>query len=132
MNGTRADGRPRALIVEDEETLRELIVITLGEAFACQEASDGDTALELLRGAAEPPDLMLLDVAMPGRSGIDVLREMRADPVLQKVPVCVVSAWQSPGDVAKALEAGADRFLAKPFRVDELASIARSLVERPR
>jgi DNA-binding response OmpR family regulator len=52
--------------------------------------------------------------------------------VLQKVPVCVVSAWQSPGDVAKALEAGADRFLAKPFRVDELASIARSLVERRR
>jgi DNA-binding response OmpR family regulator len=81
---------------------------------------------------ASPPDLMLLDVAMPGLSGIDVLREMRADPVLQKVPVCVVSAWQSPGDVAKALEAGADRFLAKPFRVDELASIARSLVERRR
>jgi DNA-binding response OmpR family regulator len=130
MNGARSDGRPRALIVEDEETLRELIVITLGEAFACEEAEDGDTALELLRRS--PPDLMLLDVAMPGKSGIDVLREMRADPVLQKVPVCVVSAWQSPSDVAKALEAGADRFLAKPFRVDELASIARSLVERPR
>ncbi|HEY7398765.1 MAG TPA: response regulator [Gaiellaceae bacterium] len=130
MNGTGPDDRPRALVVEDEDTLRELIVVTLGEAFACQEATDGDTALELLR--VSPPDLMLLDVAMPGKSGIDVLREMRADPVLQKVPVCVVSAWQSPGDVAKALEAGADRFLAKPFRVDELASIARSLVERRR
>ncbi|HEX6761165.1 MAG TPA: response regulator [Gaiellaceae bacterium] len=130
MNGGHLDDRPRALVVEDEDTLRELIIVTLGEAFACEEATDGDTALELLR--ASPPDLMLLDVAMPGRSGIDVLREMRADPVLQKVPVCVVSAWQSPGDVAKALEAGADRFLAKPFRVDELASIARSLVERRR
>lgn len=130
MNGGRPGERPRALIVEDEDTLRELIIVTLGDAFACEEATDGDTALQLLR--ASPPDLMLLDVAMPGLSGIDVLREMRADPVLQGVPVCVVSAWQSPGDVAKALEAGADRFLAKPFRVDELASIARSLVERRR
>lgn len=130
MNGKSADGRPRALIVEDEDTLRELIIVTLGEAFDCQEAVDADTALELLRAA--PPDLMLLDIAMPGRSGIDVLREMRADPELQNVPVCVVSAWQSPRDVASALEAGADRFLAKPFRVDELASVARSLVERRR
>ena len=130
MNGAGPDGRPRALIVEDEDTLRELIVVTLGEAFACIEATDGDTALALLRES--PPDLMLLDVAMPGLSGIDVLREMRADPVLREVPVCVVSAWQSPGDVAQALEAGADRFLAKPFRVDELASIARARVERRR
>jgi two-component system phosphate regulon response regulator PhoB len=130
MNGQDGDHRPRALIVEDEDTLRELIVVTLGEAFACVEATDGDAALELLRES--PPDLMLLDVAMPGRSGIDVLREMRADPVLHKAPLFLCSAWQPPGDVAKALEAGADRFLAKPFRVDELASIARSLVERRR
>jgi DNA-binding response OmpR family regulator len=130
MNGDSLDGRPRALIVEDEDTLRELIIVTLGEAFACEEAIDAESALARLRAA--PPDLMLLDIAMPGRSGIDVLREMRADPDLQRVPVCVVSAWQSPRDVAAALEAGADRFLAKPFRVDELASVARSLVERRR
>jgi two-component system phosphate regulon response regulator PhoB len=120
--------RPRALVVDDEEPLRELIVVTLGDAFACEEAADGEEALARMREA--PPDLVMLDVMMPGRNGIDILREMRADPALKSVPVCVVSAWQSAKDVAAALEAGADRFLAKPFRVDELASIARALVER--
>jgi DNA-binding response OmpR family regulator len=128
MSGDHIDSRPRALVVDDEEPLRELIVVTLGDAFACEEAGDGDTALARMREA--PPDLVLLDVMMPGRNGIDVLREMRADPRLRAVPVCVVSAWQSAKDVAAALEAGADRFLAKPFRVDELASIARALVAR--
>jgi DNA-binding response OmpR family regulator len=123
------DARPCALVVDDEQPLRELIAVTLGDAFACEEAADGDEALEKKR--ASPPDLVLLDMMMPGRSGIDVLREMRREPALRRVPVVVVSAWQAPGDVAAALAAGADRFLAKPFRVDELASVARALVERP-
>jgi DNA-binding response OmpR family regulator len=57
---------------------------------------------------------------------------MRSDPVLRHVAVVVVSAWQRPEDVKLALETGADLFLAKPFLVDELASVARHLVERGR
>jgi DNA-binding response OmpR family regulator len=122
------DRRPRVLIVDDEAPLRELILVTLSDAFQCQEAVDGETALDQLR--ASPPELVVLDVMLPGVSGIDVLREMRADPALRDVAVMVVSAWQGPKDVAAALESGADRFLAKPFDVDELASVARGLVER--
>ena len=120
--------RPRILVVDDEPPLRELVMVTLGDAFVCDEAGDGDTALARLEEARY--DLVMLDVMMPGTSGTDVLRHMREDDELRDVPVVVMSAWQSPQDVASALEAGADRFLAKPFRIDELGSMVRALVGR--
>jgi two-component system phosphate regulon response regulator PhoB len=122
----RSKRRPRVLVVEDEQPLRELVVVTLGDAFDCEEAADGDTALERLR--ARVPELVLLDAMLPGRTGLDVLRAMRADPKLKAVPVVVLSAWQQPQDVDAALAAGADRFLGKPFRVEELTSVALSLI----
>jgi DNA-binding response OmpR family regulator len=122
--------RPRVLVVEDEQPLRELIVVTLSEEFDCEDVADGETALERLR--ASPPQLLVLDSMLPGRSGIDVLREMRADPRLRDVPVLVLSAWQASEDVDSAMDAGADSFLGKPFRVEELVSVAHELAERPR
>jgi DNA-binding response OmpR family regulator len=112
----------------DEPPLRELVVVTLGDAFVCDEVDNGDEALARLSG--DHYDLVMLDVMMPGTSGTDVLRKMRDDEKLRDVPVIVMSAWQSPQDVASALEAGADRFLAKPFRIDELGSMVRGLVSR--
>jgi CheY-like chemotaxis protein len=120
------DLRPRVLVVDDEAPLRELIVVALGNTFRSEEAADGEAALALL--AQEPHDLVFLDVMLPGLSGIEVLRAIRADESLRAVPVVVVSAWQGPEDIAAALESGADGFLEKPFRVDELASFARGLV----
>jgi DNA-binding response OmpR family regulator len=120
--------RPRVLVVEDEQPLRELIALTLGQEFDCDEVADGEAALEQLRAA--PPQLVVLDSMLPGRSGIEVLREMRADPKLRDVPVLMLSAWQSSEDVDSAIDAGADSFLGKPFRVEELISIARDLAGR--
>ena len=120
--------RPSVLVVEDESPLRELITVTLGVAFDCREASTGESALEMLRESV--PDLVLVDVMLPGKSGIDVVTEMRGDPVLREVPVIVLSAWQAPDDVERALQAGADRFLSKPFQVEELAATAEELVGR--
>jgi DNA-binding response OmpR family regulator len=120
--------RPHVLVVEDEAPLRELIVVTLGDEYDCEEVGDGETALAVLE--ERPPDLVFLDVMLPGIGGIDILRKMRADPRLRDVPVVVVSAWQGAEDVKVALESGADRFVAKPFRVDELASVADALVGR--
>jgi two-component system, OmpR family, phosphate regulon response regulator PhoB len=120
--------RPKILVVDDEPPLRELVVVTLGDAFVCDEVDNGDEALARLN--ADHYDLVMLDVMMPGTSGTDVLRKMRDDKELRDVPVIVMSAWQSPQDVASALEAGADRFLAKPFRIDELGSMVRGLVSR--
>ncbi len=128
MTSGLVDDRPRVLVVDDEAPLRELIVVTLGDTFRCDEASDGETALSHLRESQA--DLVFLDVMLPGVDGIEVLREIRADPALDGVGVVVVSAWQAPEDVALALENGADGFLAKPFRVEDVLSIAEELVGR--
>ena len=118
--------RPYVLVIEDEPPLRELILVTLGTTFDCREAVDAESALAMLHETV--PDLVLVDVMLPGKSGLDVLAEMREDPELRAVPVIVLSAWQAPEDVERAIAAGADRFLAKPFRVDELAATAQELV----
>jgi two-component system, OmpR family, response regulator len=119
---------PRILVVDDEPPLRELVVVTLGDAYACDEAPNGDAALKLLR--KRHYDLVVLDVMMPGRSGIDVLREMRADEALRDVPVVVMSAWQSTEDIDAALAAGANGFLPKPFRVEDLDSTVKDVIGR--
>jgi two-component system phosphate regulon response regulator PhoB len=119
---------PKILVVDDEPPLRELVIVTLGDAYACVEVGDGDAALEQLR--EDRYDLVIIDVMMPGRSGIEVLHEMRSDDALRDVPVVVMSAWQSSQDVDAALAAGANGFLAKPFLLDDLESTVREVIAR--
>ena len=119
---------PRILVADDEPALRALVVVTLGSAYACDEADSGDAALMRLREVDY--DLVVLDLMMPGRSGLDVLQEMRADERLRDVPVVVMSAWQSAEDTEGALEAGADSFVSKPFQPEELLGTVRDLVEQ--
>jgi DNA-binding response OmpR family regulator len=119
---------PKILVVDDEPPLRELVIVTLGASYACDEAADGDAALERLR--TEQYDLVMLDVMMPGRSGIDVLREMRSEKAWRDVPVVVMSAWQSSEDIDAVLTAGANGFLPKPFRVEELDLTVRTVMGR--
>ena len=120
--------QPKILVVDDEPPLRELVVVTLGDAYSCDEAADGDAALEQMRKRRY--DMVVLDVMMPGRSGIDVLREMRADEAMKDVPVVVMSAWQASQDIDSALAAGANGFLPKPFRAEELDATVRALIGR--
>jgi DNA-binding response OmpR family regulator len=119
-----SEATPKILVVDDEPPLRELVIVTLGDAFACDEAADGDAALEKLR--TRRYDMVMLDVMMPGLSGIDVLREMRSDETLREIPVVVMSAWQSTQDIDAALAAGADGFLPKPFLLEELDVVVRA------
>jgi DNA-binding response OmpR family regulator len=77
---------------------------------------------------AHVPAVVLLDVMLPGGSGLDILRAIRADPVVSSARVVIVSAWQSADDRQTALELGADAFLAKPFSVDELVNVVADLV----
>ena len=119
---------PRILVVDDEPSLRELVVVTLGEAYRCDEARDGDEALALLH--ERDYDLVLLDVMLPGRSGLDVLRELRSDERLRDLPVVVMSAWQTEKDVEAARAAGGTSFLPKPFPIDELVAAVDALLPR--
>ena len=120
---------PTILVCDDDAGLRELMRVTLEPAgYRFVEAVDGEEALREL--ALERPDLVLLDIMLPGYSGIQVLEAMRSDEALRDVPVIVVSAWQTPEDREGAIAAGANAFLSKPFEPDELTASVEDLLAR--
>jgi CheY-like chemotaxis protein len=103
----------RILIVEDHPTMREAMRLVLeGEGFDIDEASDGAEALSAVH--EEPPDLVLLDMSIPGVSGPDVLAAMKNDPATSEVRVIVVTATGEEGRAA-AMASGADHYFTKPF-----------------
>jgi CheY-like chemotaxis protein len=103
----------RILIVEDHPTMREAMRLVLeGEGFDIDEASDGDQALAAVQ--EERPDLVLLDMSIPGISGPDVLAAVKKDPGNSKVRVIVVTATGEEGRAA-AMAGGADHYFTKPF-----------------
>ena len=110
------------LIVDDEAAGRdtlESILVGLGEELRF--ASNGVEALEM--AAAQPPDLLLLDVMMPGMDGLDVCRRIRADPLLSDLPIIIATALDDRNSKLMGLEAGADDFVTKP--IDRIELIAR-------
>ena len=113
------------LIIEDEEPLRELARVAIGSEFAYAEAADGLEGLALARSS--PPDLIVLDLMLPGMSGTDVLATLRADPATRATPVLVVTAWTEARD--RVLAAGADGFVRKPFDPDDLRATVRELLD---
>jgi two-component system phosphate regulon response regulator PhoB len=119
------------LLCDDEEVLRQLVRATLDNGdYSIVEAADGDESLELARRLQ--PDLIVLDMMMPGRSGLEVLRELRADPETAATPVIMLTARARESDRNEAASAGADRYLAKPFSPLELISVVEELVANGR
>jgi DNA-binding response OmpR family regulator len=118
----------RILIVEDERKVASFIRQGLEEeGYAVDVTGDGETAFELLTGGS-PYDLVILDLMLPGRSGLDVLRDARARGV--KAPVLVLTARDRVSDKVSALDLGADDYLTKPFAFDELLARVRALLRR--
>lgn len=115
------------LICEDEAPLRELVRLSLGSHYRFLEARDGRTALELVR--KHRPDVVVLDVMLPGVSGLEVLRAVRSDPELRGTRVVAISAWVHLE--GEALAAGADSFVGKPFDPQELRSAVENLLSGP-
>jgi two-component system phosphate regulon response regulator PhoB len=115
------------LIVDDESSLRTLIRLTLNTGrFSIVEADDGRTALDEAR--RHRPDLIFLDWAMPGRSGVEVLRELRADEKTRDAKVVMLTARRREVDRAAALEAGANGYMTKPFSPVELLDKVREVL----
>src|SRR3954467_7282256 len=99
---------PTVLVCDDEAVLRALVRAALGPVgYDVLEAADGHEALELVR--RQRPDLVVLDMMMPGWSGLEVLAEMRAEAAIDDVPCLMLTARAQAGDRAAALEAGVDR-----------------------
>lgn len=123
----RADA-PRVLVADDEDAVRLLLRVNLPMAgYEVVEAHDGTSALE--RARAEAFDLLLLDVMMPGLSGIEVAERLRADPSIPDVPIVFVSARADVADIERGFEAGAVDYVTKPFDPIELTQHLGDVLE---
>jgi DNA-binding response OmpR family regulator len=122
--------RKRVLVCDNEEVLRTLVRASLQEHYEVDEAENADEALALARRLH--PDVVLLDMMMPGRSGLDVLKELRADPELRTVAVVMLTARAQAEDKGAALALGADRFVSKPFSPRDLVAMLADLLRERR
>jgi two-component system KDP operon response regulator KdpE len=122
------ENRPLVLVADDQQEITKLVSLSLEhEGFRVLTANDGPTALEHL--SESNPDVLLLDVMMPGMSGLDLLREVREH---HPVPVIMLSALSSTAQVSRGLDLGADDYVAKPFNASELAARIRAVIRRSR
>jgi len=119
---------PRILIVDDDRALADLLAEYLRrEGFAVDVAHDSDAGLAQLHNPSTRPDLLILDVMMPGRDGLDTLRELR---LKHRLPVIMLSAKGEPVDRVIGLELGADDYLTKPCLPRELLARVRAQLRR--
>ena len=117
------------LVVDDEAPIRLLCRVNLeAEQMTVLEASDGDQGLEMAR--AERPDVVLLDVMMPGRSGWEVAEELLGDEATSSIPIIFLTARAEVRDRAKGIDLGGVDYETKPFNPVELAPLVRDLVRR--
>lgn len=126
-----AAGRYCVLVIDDHEETRRLIKLTLersGLPVAVKTAADGPQGLEAARD--EAPDLVLLDVMMPGMDGFEVCQQLRANVRTAFVPILMVTARDEPGSRIRGFLAGTDDYLAKPFARAELLARVRRIIER--
>ena len=118
--------RPRILVIDDDPALSEMLEIVLrSEGFEPRSCPDGVHALGAFR--AFQPDLVLLDLMLPGRDGVDVCRDIRGE---SGVPIIMLTAKSDTPDVVAGLEAGADDYVAKPFKTSELLARIRTRLRR--
>jgi putative nucleotidyltransferase with HDIG domain len=127
---TRALGKtkPLVLVVDDNRELLDFVAAQLADEFRVRVAERAEEALHI--AAFETPSLVVSDVMMPGRSGTDLLRDLRRDARLRHVPVILVTAKADLSSKIENLREGADEYLAKPFSVAELRARIRSLLEK--
>ena len=122
-------GNAKILIVEDHPTMREAMRLVLeGEGFEIDEASDGEAALDRVR--ADPPDLVFLDMNIPGSSGAEVLMQIKADPATDGVKVIIVTADGEEGR-ERAIGMGADEYFTKPFSPITLLQTVERVLSSP-
>ena len=118
-------------VVEDEEDILDLIRHHLTkEGFVVATATNGLEAVKAVQ--RKPPDLILLDLMLPGLDGLEVCRQLKKDPKTAGIPILMVTAKDEESDVVTGLELGADDYIVKPFRMKELIARVRAALRRQR
>jgi two-component system phosphate regulon response regulator PhoB len=119
----------KVLVVEDDLDIQDLVVALLSRAgYDVVVRDNGDAGLAA--AMSHLPDLVILDWMMPGLSGVEVCRAIRADPRTKNVAVLMLTSKAQEGDIDQAFTAGADDYMVKPFRGRELVSRVRALADR--
>ena len=118
----------RVLVVDDDRVIQQLLEVNL-ELEGYQVAGTASDGQEAIAMAAElKPDLILLDIMMPKMDGLEVCRQLKADPKLSKIPIVLLSARAQDMDIREGLEIGADAYLTKPFDPVELLDVVGRLL----
>jgi DNA-binding response OmpR family regulator len=122
-------GNAKILIVDDEEDIVELVRYNLTrEGFDTLSAVSGETALKLVRN--EAPDLIVLDLMLPGVDGLEVTRRLKGDPNLRNIPIVMLTAKGEEADVVSGLELGADDYIVKPFSPKIMVARIKTVLRR--
>ena len=117
------------LVADDDRDIRELVAFKLAQAgYEVLSAEDGPSALAAAR--ERQPDLAVIDIMMPGMSGLDLCRELRRAPVGAAVPVILLTAKAQEGDVERGFAVGADDYVVKPFSPRELVRRVQAVLAR--
>ena len=122
----------KVLVVDDNQDVRDLVVHILNaDGFHVYSATDGENALAILN--SNQVDLVLLDVMMPGKSGLEVLQEIRSgsNKKIREIPVMMITAKSSTDDIDQALALGANSYVVKPFRGTTIREKVRSILDLP-
>lgn len=115
--------------VDDDNTIRDIEVYTLTQTgFEAKGFADGISMLEALK--TENPELIVLDIMLPGKDGVEVLKEIRSNPETRKIPVIMATAKGTEMDKIQGLDTGADDYLVKPFGVMEMVSRIKAVLRR--
>lgn len=118
----------KILIAEDERDIRDLITFTLQfSGYQVAAASNGEEAVQMAR--QEKPDLILMDVRMPRKTGYEACMELKADPAFKDVPVVFLSAKGQDSEIEAGYQAGATAYLLKPFAPDQLIARIREILQ---
>jgi DNA-binding response OmpR family regulator len=121
----------RVFVADDDPDIRELVTVKLEAAgFDVAAAADGQAALDRIR--ADPPDVVVLDLMMPGLTGLEVCAALRAEPDTARLPIILLTAKAQEADITKGLASGADDYVVKPFSPRELLSRVEAVLSRQR
>lgn len=119
----------RIIIIEDEADILEVLEFNLSqEGFEVAGSQEGERGLDMVRSAS--PDLLLLDLMLPDFDGLDICRQLKADPTTSRIPIVMVTAKGKESDIVLGLGIGADDYITKPFSVSEVIARVKAVLRR--